>query len=199
MSDADQPVSKGLRARLLSGLELLAGEHGQSSDVRRRLNPPPVLAVPETSLRTALAGAANRAFCQSEKFVEQQWRADRKDAHADILLFEKVLVRRMKTLDVPMFAPEMWRTMDDQNSAYVRGVTKAKAGESAHNWGCAVDIVHGIKGWDLSIAQWKIIAHVGKELATQNGLRLVWGGDWQFWDPAHWELANWREHKISRS
>ncbi|TIS45687.1 M15 family metallopeptidase [Mesorhizobium sp.] len=196
---AEEPKSDGLRARLIGKLELLAGEHGQSSDVRRRLFPPPPDPVPETSLRTSLAGAVNRAFCQSEKFVEQQWRADRQDAHADILLFEKLLVRRMRALDVPMFAPTMWRTADDQNSAYVRGTSKAKAGESPHNFGCAVDVIHGTKGWDLSRDQWAIVAHVGKELATQNGLKLVWGGGWKFWDPAHWELADWRSHKIVRS
>lgn len=191
MSDG-APQDKGLRTRLIGKLELLADEHGQVSDVRQRIFPPPPPAVPESSLRTSLAGIANRPFCQSEKFVEQQWRADRQDAHPDILLFEKLLVRRMKALDVPMWASCVWRSMDDQSSAWVRGVTKAKAGESAHNWGCAVDIVHGTKGWDLSKAQWDIVAHVGKELAIQNGLKLVWGGDWKFWDPAHWELAEWK-------
>ncbi|RUV72912.1 MAG: hypothetical protein EOQ55_00485 [Mesorhizobium sp.] len=203
MSDAD-PKDNGLRTRLIGKLELLAGEHGQVSDVRMRLFPPPPPEVPESSLRTSLAGIANRPFCRSEKFVEQQWRADRQDAHADILLFEKLLVRRMRALDVPMFASTVWRTADDQNSAYVRGTSKAKAGQSAHNWGCAVDIIHGVKGWDLSKDQWAIIGHVGKELAVQNGLKLVWGGrdsptDRFDWDPAHWELANWRDHKIVRS
>lgn len=75
-----------------------------------------------------------------------------------------------------------------------QGHSKAKAGQSAHNYGLAIDLIHGIFGWDIPRESWELIGHIGKEVATQNGLKLVWGGDWKtLWDPAHWEVAGWRE------
>jgi len=94
---------------------------------------------------------------------------------------------------VPMYAHSVVRTASEQNALYVRGVTKAKAGESPHNCGCAVDLIHGRKAWDLGEKSWEVIGHIGKEIALQAGLKIEWGGDWKFYDPAHWELAEWRD------
>lgn len=161
--------------------------------------PPPPESAQETSYRMALAEIADRQFCQSVKYGEQQWRADRVKAHQRILEFERLLVKRLRRVDVPVFAPTIWRNEADQNAAYVLGHSKAKWGESPHNYGCAVDIIHGIRGWDLSRRQWDIIGHIGKELAIQNALRITWGGDWKtIWDPAHWELTDWHDCKIIR-
>lgn len=80
---------------------------------------------------------------------------------------------------------------------YVKGLSKAKAGQSAHNHGFAVDIVHGTKAWELTRKQWDLVGHIGKEVAASMGIHVEWGGDWSFYDPAHWELANWRD--IGRS
>ena len=172
----------------------------QGLKVRRAYPPEPSGEAPEeTSLRMALAEIANRQFCQSVKYGEQQWRADRRDAYPRILEFERLLVKRLRRLDVPVFASTIWRTNADQDAAFVMGHSKARAGESPHNWGCAVDIIHGVKGWDLSRRQWAIIGHMGKELAVQNSLKMTWGGDWSsLWDPAHWELSDWRDCKITR-
>ena len=77
--------------------------------------------------------------------------------------------------------------------SFAAGTTKARAWESPHNYGLAVDIIHGTKAWDLTRKQWEIVGHMGKEVAAQLGVKVVWGGDWKFYDPAHWELANWRD------
>ncbi|WP_292208216.1 M15 family metallopeptidase [Mesorhizobium sp.] len=146
-------------------------------------------------MRNSLASIADRKFCEGVKYSDQQLRADRRAAHPDIVGFGRLLVWRMRRLNVPMFESTVWRTMDDQQAAYVLGHSKAKPGESPHNFGMAVDVIHGVRGWDLSRAQWSIIGHVGKELAAQRGLRLTWGGDWKFYDPAHWELHGWR-HRL---
>jgi hypothetical protein len=151
-------------------------------------------------LRQSLAAIANRQFCQGVKYSEQQMRADRDGAHPEIIEFGRLLVKRMRRLDVPMFESTMWRTMDDQQAAYVMGHSSAKPGQSAHNYGCAVDVIHGVKGWDLTRQEWSIIGHVGKELAAQRGFKLTWGGDWKRpWDPAHWELTEWRSNKMVRA
>lgn len=165
------------------------------------MNSVDLIGTPEdASLRQSLAAIVNRQFCLGVKYTEQQTRADRDGAHPEIIEFGRLLVKRMRRLDVPMFEVTMWRTMADQQSAYVLGHSNAKPGESAHNFGCAVDVIHGVKGWNLTRQEWSIIGHVGKELAEQRGLKVTWGGDWRrLWDPAHWELTEWRSNKMVRA
>lgn len=136
----------------------------------------------------------DRPFLERTVWHDQQMRALRDGAHPDILEFERRFVARMaKKHGVPLFAHNMVRDMAEQNRLFVQGVTKAKGGKSPHNWGCAVDIVHSVKAWNLERDSWTMLGHIGKELATQMGVKLVWGGDWSFYDPAHWELAEWRK------
>lgn len=139
-----------------------------------------------------LRGMTDRSFCFSEKYGVQQGRADRTGAQPEILDFERKLIRRCWKLGVPMFAHCVNRGSEEQNRLFKLGHSKARAGESPHNFGAAVDIVHSTKAWELTRKQWALIGHLGKELATQHGLDVVWGGDWEFYDPAHWELATWR-------
>lgn len=132
------------------------------------------------------------AFLNSQRWQEQQWRAHRDGAHPDILEFERLFLKRLIKLGVPVFAHEVWRLNSRQDELYAAGMSKAKGGESPHNFGCAVDLVHSVHGWNLNAKQWALIGHVGKELATQRGFKVTWGGDWKFYDPAHWELTEWR-------
>lgn len=140
-----------------------------------------------------LRGMADRPFLSSRRYTGQQARADRSLADLDILDFESRLISRFKKLGVPLFAHAVQRSDADQDALFRGGLSKAKAGESPHNHGMAVDIVHSTKAWDLSRKQWSIVGHVGSEVAAALGIKLVWGGSWAFYDPAHWELRNWRE------
>lgn len=148
----------------------------------------------------------DREFCLSERYVDQQARADRNGADPRILEFEKKLVSRLKKMGVPVFAHCVYRSDEEQNSLFVRGHSKAKAGQSPHQYGMAVDIIHGTKGWELTRKQWEIIAHVGDEIARSIGVHIRWGGDWDGdrttthdqWDPAHFELQDWKIIKESR-
>lgn len=146
-----------------------------------------------------LRGMTDRAFLASERYSDQQGRADRTGAHPDIIEFERKLIKRAAKLGVPLFAHAVTRGATEQNRLYVQGHTKARAGESPHNFGAAVDIIHGTKGWNLTRKQWEIVGHLGKELAASLGLRVKWGGDWKFYDPAHWELTDWREIRAEYS
>lgn len=135
-----------------------------------------------------------RDFLLGERYQEQQWRANRVGADYRILLFEHVFLARMRKLGVPMFAHCVVRSMAEQTQRFVEGHSKARAGESAHNFGFAIDLIHSLRAWDLPRESWEDIGHIGKEVAAQNGLKLVWGGDWKtLWDPAHWELQGWRD------
>lgn len=138
---------------------------------------------------------ANKPFLASRKYQEQQSRADRQGVHPDILEFEKRMVRRMGKLDVPIFASEVMRTAERQNDLYALGNSKAKGGQSPHQYGCAIDLVHSVHGWNLDRKAWELIGHVGQEIIAQAGLAIVsfaWGGDWKFYDPAHWQVEDWK-------
>ena len=152
-----------------------------------------------TAYASELLDMIDRPFCFSEKYGTQQGRADRTGAQPEILDFEKRLVKRAYKLGIPLFAHCVNRGSAEQNKLFREGRSKARAGESPHNYGAAVDLIHGTKAWNLSTKQWLILGHLGKELAAQSGLKVTWGGDWKFYDPAHWELTNWREIRAQYS
>lgn len=167
---------------------------------KRVFPPAPPRPVPDTGYSQALAGMVDKLYLKSTKYGDQQRRADQEAAHPDIVEFSRLLVGRMKSLGVPMFPHCLWRDLEAQETAFKLGHSKARYGDSPHNFGCAVDIIHSRHLWDLSPRQWLLIGHVGKELAAAKGFKLVWGGDWKRypdaqigWDPAHWQLADWRE------
>lgn len=142
----------------------------------------------------AVRDVRNLDFCLSQKFLDQQMRANRVGAHPDILEFETTLVRRMRKLGVPLFAHCVVRGEHEQNAVFVAGNSRAKWGESPHNYGCAVDLIHGTRAWSIPRKAWETIGHVGKEVSVAKGIPVTWGGDFKgFWDPAHWELKNWRD------
>lgn len=172
-----------------------ADARGVDPDVERPaflVAPPSPHAISE-KYADAVLGMVDRAFCQSERYSVQQGRADRTGADPAILEFERKLISRARNLGIPLFAHTVVRGSSEQNRLFRAGLSKARAGFSAHNYGAAVDIVHGTKAWALTTKQWAVLGHIGKELAASLGLEIVWGGDWKFYDPAHWELASWRE------
>lgn len=148
--------------------------------------------VPDT-MQDALRALQNGSFLTSQKDQTQQWRADRVGGHATVIEFERLFVKRCRALAIPMHAHNMVRTNAQQEKLLKDGVTRSPPGHSPHNFGCAVDIIHGVRGWDLKANEWALLGHIGKELAKAKGFRLTWGGDWNFYDPAHWELADWRQ------
>ena len=83
------------------------------------------------------------------------------------------------------------RTHAEQNELYAQGrtrpgkvVTKARGGESIHNFGLAFDV--GVfskdgKAYIPESADYRRLGKLGKELG------LIWGGDWRFVDEPHFE------------
>lgn len=147
-------------------------------------------------LSSALRVLQDPEFLRSEKHQEQHWRANREGADARIRVFEKRFVARMAKLGVPMFCHCMVRTLAQQRAEFVQGNTKNDGSRPYPHMAWAVDIIHGTKAWDLSRESWTLLGHIGKEVAAAEGLKLVWGGDWKFYDPAHWEVADWRSGEI---
>lgn len=151
----------------------------------------------ETRFQAALNAMRNPGFLKSPKYQQQQKRALREGAHPQILEFERKLVKRLAEMGVPVFAACVVRTYDEQASAYARGVSKDSPADGL--WphrAFAVDIIHGTLGYmDKPVIPnaWAIIGHVGKEVAASMGIKITWGGDWTFYDPAHFELTGWKQ------
>lgn len=142
----------------------------------------------------ALKFMRNKPFLASPRHKAQHWRADRTGAHPDILAFERAFIRRFRRLGVPVFGHCVTRSNAVQQRHFVTGVSKAKPGQSPHNSGRAVDLIHGTKGWQVPKPCWDLIGHIGKEVANALGVKIRWGGEWDFYDPAHWELEDWRHY-----
>jgi len=146
----------------------------------------------------ARAGLVDRDMVVSRKYKEQQWRAMRIGAHPDIVFFARLLIAKAGAQGIPLFPHEFVRTPARQQWLKDTGKSDASPAKGPHVWGCAVDIIHSTKGWNLTAMQWELIGSIGKELAIQRALHITWGGDWPplknkvGWDPAHWQIHGWR-------
>ena len=88
-----------------------------------------------------------------------------------------------KTEGIDLLVTSTYRDNESQNSLYAQGrttagkiVTNAKAGQSFHNYRCAVDVVPIVNGkprWDAKDEVWQTIGRLGKEAG------LEWAGDWK--------------------
>jgi len=111
------------------------------------------------------------------------------------LIYDEILAR-----GVSVRFTQVFRTFDQQDALYAKGrtapgniVTRARAGQSYHNYGLAVDIVlltpGGGVSWDMNLDQdrdgtpdWSEIVYVFKHFGWK------WGGDWtSFKDYPHFE------------
>lgn len=95
---------------------------------------------------------------------------------------------------------EAFRSPERQNELYAQGrtapgavVTKAKGGQSNHNYGVAFDVVPGAllgqPNWAPESPLWTQLGEIGQKTG------LEWGGNWKFVDKPHFQMkgANWRE------
>lgn len=159
---------------------------------------------PSKAFPMALEAMRNTAFLKSPKWQEQQLRADRHGAHDKICEFTRKLVQRAALLGVPLFPHCIVRTVEDQASAFARGVSWTPPTRPFPHRAFAVDIIHGTLGWmDRPVIPhaWEIIGHLGIEVAKSMSIKITWGGDWdndgdsadeRKYDPAHFELSDWR-------
>ena len=102
--------------------------------------------------------------------------------------------RHASQIDIPLRVVWGYRTWLQQERLFKQGVG-SPAGQSAHNFGFAVDVIHMARAWeDMPPEGWALLGAMGKEVARMQGLDLVWGGDFKSrYDPAHWEHKDWRK------
>jgi len=93
-----------------------------------------------------------------------------------------------------------FRSLEEQTKLYEQGrsapgkiVTRAQAGQSPHNFNCAVDcwvMSEDGKSIDWNNIEFKNIARSHAALVSD---KIVWGGNFQsLSDFPHWELKSWR-------
>jgi len=156
---------------------------------------------PPNDARANLRSLQDFKFLSTQKYQEQQWRATREGGHLLIIEFEKAFIKRLREEGIPAFCHAMVRTQEDQRKAFKGGFSNFDGSQPYVHEHCAVDVIHSIYGWNMERSQWLIFGHLGKEVAKMRGIDIVWGGDWKSkrWpegDPAHWELADWRNRAL---
>ena len=114
-------------------------------------------------------------------------------------LLPQVQVRAEKMIEVckasgiDLLVTSTYRDNESQDALYAQGrttpgkiVTKAKGGQSFHNYRCAFDVVPLVNGkpiWDDE-ALWAKIGQIGKQVG------LEWAGDWvSFKETAHFQYT----------
>ena len=93
----------------------------------------------------------------------------------------EAFIAAAKAKGIDLLVTSTYRDNESQDALYAQGrtapgniVTRAKAGQSWHNWRCALDVVTLVNGkaiWDDQ-AMWKQVGEIGKSCG------LEWAGDW---------------------
>ena len=93
----------------------------------------------------------------------------------------EAFIAAAKAKGIDLLVTSTYRDNESQDALYAQGrttpgniVTRAKAGQSWHNWRCALDVVPLVNGkaiWDDQ-ALWKQVGEIGKSCG------LEWAGDW---------------------
>ena len=92
------------------------------------------------------------------------------------------------------------RTKEEQEEAFRKGNSKARYGQSAHNFNPsrAIDIVPypiPMKGnqWDNNSKEWDDVAELFLTIAKDKGIDITWGGNFKsIVDKPHFELTGWK-------
>lgn len=164
---------------------------------RRYIAPAPTAPLPYTRLPASHSEAAARLVDKrvltTSGYLKRARSVPPNGSDQRIVDFAQAFTSELAKRGMPFFVHAYLRTQWEQDAMFERGVSKARWGQSPHNFGMAVDIVHFGRYWDLTKREWDVIGLIGKEVARKRAVKVSWGGDWKFYDPAHWELTEWRD------
>lgn len=117
------------------------------------------------------------------------------DFRTKLVVFEAELLKR-NIRAVPVHG---FRSLEEQAALYAKGrtakgprVTNAKPGQSAHNYGLAMDYVPfvGRRTYNVKPLWWVKFGMAARAAG------LEWGGSWKrFIDRPHVQMPNWRQYK----
>ena len=133
------------------------------------------------------------AFFTSEPMLKLHDRADWQLCSDPLKLFAARYVEAARKLGIPLYVHSAFRTEEEQAALHKKGRSRAVYPFASHCQGKAVDVVHASYHWMLSNDEWAFLGRLGKDVADRTGIEMTWGGDWSFYDPAHWEIKDWRK------
>jgi peptidoglycan L-alanyl-D-glutamate endopeptidase CwlK len=117
-----------------------------------------------------------------------------------VACIESLAEKVMKEMGRELIIVSAYRSLEQQTKLYEQGrsapgkiVTRAMAGQSPHNFNCAIDT--WIMSEDGSSIDWNNQEY--KEIARTHAAavsdKIVWGGNFNsLVDLPHWELKSWR-------
>lgn len=140
------------------------------------------------------------AFMRTNGFLKQWDRADWQYVDPRLMYWASLFIEYARKRGIPLYVHTAFRTHAEQDRLKRNGRSRATYPRAPHCIGEAVDIVHGVYHWEMSEQEWKLLHMLGlralervnAQLSEANKLRLTWGGSWRFYDPAHWEITDWR-------
>lgn len=143
-------------------------------------------------------------FIQGNTYLKYQDRADWSHADPRLMVWAATFTEMARKRSIPLYVHSAFRGEKEQNALVAKGNSKARYPSSAHNIGEAVDVVHGVFHWDMNAQEWNLLHVLGKLaldrvntlLKADNKLSLTWGGSWRFYDPAHWEVSDYKSRMI---
>lgn len=147
-----------------------------------------------------------RDFFTQRYYLRLHERADYRDAPMELRLFVWKYMRALRARGLPFYVHTCWRDPADQQRLVDKGYSKVRSG--AHQRSCAVDIVSAIDHWDIPEELWHYVGTLGESVARGlhlgqgldgETLKIEWGGRWSFYDPAHWQLSDWRKRPVATS
>lgn len=130
----------------------------------------------------------------SEALLRQHARADWQQVDPRVRRFAAVLIEAARKQNIPLYVHTAFRSPEMQTEMFKKGRSKARPPVAAHVRGAAVDIVHSNFHWEMSKSEWAYIGKLGLDIASRLNLPIEWGGTWSFYDPAHWELKQWKNN-----
>jgi len=139
---------------------------------------------------------AGTTYFTTEAHLRQHEVADWQNVDPEIQKFAALLIEALRKRGFPFYVHSAFRTPFEQEQLYKKGRSQAQFPFAAHCQGKAVDIVHSFHHWGLTNNEWLLIGKIGKEVATRHKIPVTWGGDWSFYDPAHWELTGWQRQTV---
>lgn len=159
--------------------------------IRPQVNPPARL--PRNYIEAA-RGLVDQRVNQSQKARDYRSMPPLEHVHADMATFARKFMKECADRGIPLRVFQGYRSPKEQQRMKDRGVSRAGPGQSPHQYGCAVDMIHVARAWEgMTREQWDVLGAIGKEVARRMGIDVDWGGDWDFYDPAHWQLTDWKE------
>lgn len=143
-------------------------------------------------------------YVRGEQIIRHEASADWQNVDPQLVRLAGAVLRWFDKIEVPLWVHSAFRTELEQEALLRRGVSKARFPNAPHCQGAAIDLIHARYAWDLTPGEWFNIAAVVRMcwFKISPDEPLVWGGSWVRgtptadrvgWDPAHYELRNWRD------